>query len=81
MSHMREALQRARDLLDAAYRFIEANNLEHKTVFYDEAECDGYCLMDDCKIAIEDADIALDKADGKPTRSPAPDQPATRQEP
>ena len=29
-------------------------NLLSETVFYDEAECDGYCLMDDIKSELEE---------------------------
>ena len=28
-------------------------NILEETVFYDEAECDGYCLMDDIKAFLE----------------------------
>lgn len=31
-------------------------NLLSETVFYDEADCDGYCLMEDIKICLEEND-------------------------
>lgn len=52
---------RARELLKAAVDLLgkqkESNyvlNLLEETVYYDDAECDGYCLMEDiCHLLIE----------------------------
>ena len=53
-------LQRARILLKAAYNLLEQQvnsgyvlNLLAQTVFYDEAECDGNCLMEDIGLLLE----------------------------
>ena len=47
-------LERAKTLLNATKELLEKQdnsyyvlNLLEETVFYDEAECDGYCLNDD----------------------------------
>ena len=47
-------LERAKTLLKATKELLEKQdnsyyvlNLLEETVFYDEAECDGYCLNDD----------------------------------
>ena len=47
-------LKRARILLDATHNLLEKQmesgyvlNLLSETVFYDGAECDGHCLMED----------------------------------
>lgn len=47
-------LERAKTLLKATKELLEKQdnsyyvlNLLEETVFYDEAECDGYCLKDD----------------------------------
>lgn len=40
-------------LVRLAIAFLEENSgygLENDTLFYDEAECDGYCLANDLKI-------------------------------
>lgn len=51
-----DALERARTLLKAAYDLLkkqEGNffvlNLLAETIEYDEAECDGSCLLDDIR--------------------------------
>lgn len=51
-----DALKRARILLKAAETLLEKQedsyyvlNLLAETVYYDEAECDGYCLLDDIR--------------------------------
>ena len=56
-----EELQRARILLKATYRLLLKQNDSHyvlnllsETVFYDDAECDGNCLMEDIKALLED---------------------------
>ena len=43
---------RARTLLKAALDYIEKTDLS-TTVFYDEAECDGYCLKEDIEFYLE----------------------------
>lgn len=40
--------KRAAELLRVAARFIKENGREADVVFYDETECDGQCLADDC---------------------------------
>ncbi len=37
-------------LLKAAYEMLDkitSNNYQGETAYYDDAECDAYCLMDD----------------------------------
>lgn len=50
------ALKRAETLLRATYQLLMKQNdsgyvlnLLSETIYYDEAECDGCCLMDDIK--------------------------------
>lgn len=50
----KELLSRAKTLLKAAHDLLKKQddvyavlNLLTETVFYDEAECDGLCLMED----------------------------------
>ncbi len=59
------ALRRAVVLMDATRRFIEDNPIAEYTVHFDEAECDGYCLADDCRSALESAHAAIAKAEGR----------------
>ena len=54
-----DALERAVTLLDATARFIRQNPIQEYTVFYDEAQCDGGCLADDCRISLEESRTAL----------------------
>lgn len=50
-----EAIARAIYLLkEVVPSFIESNRLDGYTVFYDEAQCDGYCLVEDCEAASKD---------------------------
>lgn len=56
MDNTQEALNRARTLLKAAGKLLKkqedsysALNLLAETVYYDEAECDGLCLLDDIR--------------------------------
>lgn len=51
-------------LLKACYELLkkqddsyEVLNLLSETVYYDEADCDGYCLMEDIQIVL---DLELD---------------------
>lgn len=53
-------LKRARVLLKATYKLLMKQkdsgyvlNLLSETIFYDEAECDGYCLMEDIENLLE----------------------------
>ena len=55
-NYLQEALNRARTLLKAAGTLLKKQehssyvlNLLTETVYYDEAECDGYCLLDDIR--------------------------------
>jgi hypothetical protein len=60
VKELREALERAVVLMRATKDFIHCNPvLAEYTVIYDEAECDGDCLADDCMVAIDQAECAL----------------------
>ncbi len=48
----KEDLLRAAEMLKIAAEYIR-ENWPDATVFYDEAECDGYCVADDCETAAE----------------------------
>ena len=55
-NYLQEALNRARTLLKAAGTLLKKQedsyyvlNLLTETVYYDEAECDGICLLDDIR--------------------------------
>lgn len=59
-----EELQRARTLLKAAYELFEKQdnsgyvlNLLSETVYYDDAECDGNCLMEDISYLLDESKI------------------------
>lgn len=56
---MVEALDRAVILLGAAARFIHQHPIKEYTVFYDEAVCDGLCLANDCRDALNEGIDAL----------------------
>jgi hypothetical protein len=45
----KELIERAAYLLGVVEQFIKENRLEDYMTVYDEAECDGACLADDCK--------------------------------
>lgn len=62
-AQVRQALERSIVLLEATAKFIESNPVREYTVFYNEAECDGYCLRDDCENALEDAKDAIAELD------------------
>jgi len=47
------ALARARVMLKVAAQYI-SETWPEGTIFYDDAECDGYCVADDCKQAQEE---------------------------
>lgn len=40
-------------LLEKAYNSGEVLDILSETAFYDNVECDGYCLMDDIKAHLE----------------------------
>lgn len=55
-SNESEALKRAETLLQATYKLLQKQenscyvlNLLAESVYYDEADCDGACLMDDIR--------------------------------
>lgn len=55
-NNLQDALDRARTLLKAAGALLKEQedsnyvlNLLAETVYYDEAECDGACLLDDIR--------------------------------
>ena len=60
MNDKTAALDRAQYLLGAVMRFIVRNRLGDFSVYYDEADCDGHCLYDDCEIARDEARDCLD---------------------
>lgn len=47
-----EDIERAIEMLQVAARFLRENAYEvTETIYYDEADCDGQCLADDCETA------------------------------
>ena len=53
-------IKRYKTLLKAAYELLKKQekseytlDLLSETVFYDEADCDGYCLMEDIAIELD----------------------------
>lgn len=55
-NNLQDALDRARTLLKAAGALLKEQedsnyvlNLLTETIYYDEAECDGACLLDDIR--------------------------------
>lgn len=62
-----ELLKRSKTLLTATYELLKKQksnsyvlNLLSETIYYDEAECDGSCLMDDIKAWNEEFTSILD---------------------
>lgn len=62
-----EALKRATTLLKATYQLLDKQNetpfvlnMLCETTYYDEADCDGYCLLEDIKACLEEIDMATD---------------------
>lgn len=53
MSDMNDPRHRAIYLLGVIGQFIDENNLEEYTTIFDDAECDGGCLAEDCAAAAE----------------------------
>ena len=59
---IREVLQRDKQLLEATIAFIQKNHLHSLTVRYDEAICDGHCLIEDCMSQLEFINYQLGEA-------------------
>lgn len=57
-----EACKRAAVMLRAASAYLTENPVMEYMVFYDEADCDGMCLRDDCDLATLDCEAAITKA-------------------
>ena len=49
---MIEDLKRSAYMLRVASKYIEDNNPE-EIIVYDDADCDGYCVVDDCRSIAE----------------------------
>lgn len=49
MDRKTELLKACLDLLEKQNKSHYVLNLLETTVYYDEADCDGYCLMEDIK--------------------------------
>lgn len=62
LSRLVDAAGRALELLNATRLFIDANPIGEYIVHYDEAECDGLCLADDCATAADSLSVILTKA-------------------
>jgi len=62
IAKLREALERSVILLDATERFLSTNPVMEYMVHYDEADCDGHCLAEDCENAAMSARAALQGA-------------------
>jgi hypothetical protein len=45
-------IKRAQEMLRIAAKYIRANDT-YQTIRYDDADCDGYCVADDCEIAAD----------------------------
>lgn len=54
MSSTYDILHRAITLLDVSCEYIESNGFEDGVVYYDDAQCDGACLIEDCTNAKEE---------------------------
>jgi|GEM_PF-1431346 hypothetical protein len=61
-----DKIKRYETLLKAAYELLKKQekseytlDLLSETVFYDEADCDGYCLMEDIAIELDLEDKIL----------------------
>ena len=49
-----EAVTRAIKMLSIASKYIDDNCDLDETIFYDQADCDGYCVVEDCVVAAEE---------------------------
>lgn len=65
---MSENTKRAVEMLRIAALYIEENNLGEALIRYDEADCDGYCVADDCREAAESLEIEAAKGASKTRR-------------
>lgn len=59
-------MDRKTELLIAVYKLLNKQNecsyvlnMLSETVYYDEAECDGSCLLDDIKYCLEEDGIEI----------------------
>ena len=59
------ASPRAAEMLRIAAKVLRSSSDGELKHFYDEAECDGWCIADDCEAAADDIDAALAKARGQ----------------
>ena len=62
---MMEASPRAVLMMRIASELIRDGLAVEQTVFYDDAECDGYCVADDLDYAAEALDAAIARATGE----------------
>lgn len=53
MDRATELLIAARDILQKAHDSCCVLDVMSETVFYDQTDCDGYCLLDDIKSHLE----------------------------
>ena len=65
--HEKELLDRAKTLLKATHDLLTKQknsyyvlNLLAQTIYYDEAECDGNCLMEDIEYWFEEMGMVYD---------------------
>lgn len=65
--HEKELLDRAKTLLKATHDLLAKQknsyyvlNLLAQTIYYDEAECDGNCLMEDIEYCFEEMGMVYD---------------------
>lgn len=47
---MEEAHKRAIEMLEVAAKYID-EHCPYDFIFYDDTDCDGYCVAEDCRIA------------------------------
>jgi hypothetical protein len=47
---MEESYKRAIEMLEVAAKYID-EHCPHDFIFYDDTDCDGYCVAEDCRIA------------------------------
>jgi hypothetical protein len=50
--------ERAIYMLRTAAMFVDVNHLESRTAIWDDATCDGACLIADCNAAADDLEGA-----------------------
>lgn len=49
-----DAILRAVEMLRVAAEYLSKLHSPDDVIHYDEADCDGYCVADDCKAAADD---------------------------